>query len=161
MEFWYFSIWNNANWQKLGIFLLCKHFHELLTCLICTLIFLGCHRALIFLGCCLKLFKGSFCLVLLRVAASKKLSFILVKPWRGSTLSKASRPAQWVKYFYYSRIYQISSFRTNLFNIFLVLYKWPKVRLLHTNLVKIYLVPKEWRKVGLFCWIIGKILLVL
>ena len=56
MEFWYFSIWNNANWQKLGIFLLCKHFHELLTCLICTLIFLGCRRALIFLGCCLKFF---------------------------------------------------------------------------------------------------------
>ena len=37
--------------------------------LICSLIFLGCRRALIFLGCCLKFFWGSLCPVFFRVAA--------------------------------------------------------------------------------------------
>ena len=43
--------------------------------LICSLIFLGCRRALIFLGCCLKFFQGSFCPVFFQGGSLKKAGF--------------------------------------------------------------------------------------
>ena len=71
---------------------------------------------------------------------------------RGSTPSKASRPAQGVQYFYQCRIYQKQGFCmrcTNFVKIFQLLQDLPKLGLLCTNVVKRFLLMQDLPKLGL------------